>query len=91
MIAALPNISPDFSIYGGYYKRRIDDVKNLFTFDENAYFFGKLDYYLSEMIVASLSYQQTFAAVRDNNGAIISYEPQKRLQPEINFILPLGR
>lgn len=91
LVAALPNISPEFSIYGGYYKRKIDDLNNLFTFDENAYFFGKLDWYLTDMIVASLSYQQTFAAIRDEAGVIVSFEPQKRIQPEINFVLPLGR
>ena len=91
LVAALPNISKDFSIYGGYYKRKIDDLNNLFTFDENSSFFGKLDWYLTDMIVASLSYQQTFAAIRDSEGVVISYEPQKRIQPEINFILPLGR
>ena len=91
LVASFPNIDDKFSIYAGYYKRRINDAGEMFTFDENAYFFGQASYVLSDMIVLSLSYQQTFAAMRDEKNNVIGYTAQKRFTPQVNFIWPLGR
>lgn len=91
LVASFPNIDDRFSIYAGYYKRRIHDTKEIFTFNENAYFFGQASYVLSDMIVLSLSYQQTFAAIRDAQNTVIGYAAQKRFTPQVNFIWPLGR
>lgn len=91
LVASFPNIDDRFSIYAGYYKRRIQDTGELFTFNENAVFFGKASYVLSDMIILSLSYQQTFAAERDANNNVIGYVAQKRFTPQVNFIWPLGR
>lgn len=91
LVASFPNIDDRFSIYAGYYKRRINDTKEIFTFNENAYFFGQASYILSDMIVLSLSYEQTFAAIRDTDNNVIGYKAQKRFTPQVNFIWPLGR
>ncbi|MCC6866680.1 MAG: hypothetical protein IT280_11035 [Ignavibacteria bacterium] len=91
IVASLPNIGDKFSIYAGYYKRRIKGTSELFKFNENAYFFGQASYILSDMIVLSLSYQQTFAAVRDAKNNVIGYAAQKRFTPQVNFIWPIGR
>lgn len=91
LVAALPKAIERTSIYGGYYKRNIQDASEIFTFNQDAYFFGRLDYLLNDFMVFSLSYQQTFAPVRDVNNNIVDFTPQKRFQPEVNFIFPLGR
>lgn len=91
LVAALPKAIERTSIYGGYYKRNIQDASEAFTLNQDAYFFGRLDYLLNDFIVFSLSYQQTFAPVRDAQNNVIDFTPQKRFQPEINFIFPLGR
>jgi hypothetical protein len=41
-----------------------------------------------EYILVSIIYNWTFAPVRDDNRNIISYEPQKRIEPRISFIYP---
>jgi len=91
LVAALPKAIERTSIYGGYYKRNIQEASEIFTFNQDAYFFGRLDYLLNDFMVFSLSYQQTFAPVRDMNNNIVDFTPQKRFQPELNFIFPLGR
>lgn len=91
LVASLPNISDRFSIYAGYYKRRITDAKDIFTFNDNATFFGQASYILSDIIVLSLTYRQTFAAMRDADNNVIGYAPQKSFTPQVNFIWPLGR
>ncbi|MBS1514189.1 MAG: hypothetical protein JSS63_04130 [Bacteroidetes bacterium] len=91
LVAALPKAIEKTSIYGGYYKRNIQDASEIFTLNQDAYFFGRLDYLLNDFMVFSLSYQQTFAPVRDAQNNIVDFTPQKRFQPELNFILPLGR
>ena len=91
LVAALPKLIENMAIYGGYYKRRITDSKQIFTFDENAYFFGRLDYLFNNFIIFSLSYRQTFAAERDAQNNVIGYSPQKVVQPEVNFVFPFGR
>ena len=89
LVAALPKAIERTSIYGGYYKRNIQDASEAFTLNQDAYFFGRLDYLLNDFMVFSLSYQQTFAPVRDAANNIIDFTPQKRFQPELNFIFPL--
>lgn len=91
LVASFPNIDDRFSIYAGYYKRRINETSEMFTFNENAYFFGQASYILSDIVVLSLSYQQTFAAVRDANNNVIGYSAQKRFTPQVNFIWQFGR
>jgi hypothetical protein len=91
LVAALPKAIERTSIYGGYYKRNIQDASEIFTFNQDAYFFGRLDYLLNDFMTFSLSYQQTFAPVRDLQNNIIDFTPQKRFQPELNFNFPFGR
>lgn len=91
IVASFPNIDDRFSIYAGYYKRRIKEGKDVFTFNENAFFFGEASYLLNDFIILSLSYEQTFAAQRDSDNNITGYSAQKRFTPKVNFIFPLGR
>ncbi len=91
LVAALPKLITNMTLYGGYYKRRIKGSGQIFTLDENAYFFGRMDYLINNFMVFSLSYRQTFAAERDLQNNVIGYSPQKVLQPEVNFVFPFGR
>jgi hypothetical protein len=41
-------------------------------------------------MVVSLVYHWTFTPTRDADDNIIGYEPQKRIEPRIYFVIPFG-
>lgn len=85
-----PRYTPGyFELNAGYYRKGIKESGDLFTLNENAIFFGQMSYVLSRLFTASLTYRQTFAAIKDINGTVIGYEPQKSFQPELRLNLGL--
>jgi len=77
-----------FVARAGYDKVNIKDEKDLFTLDDRSYLFTEVGYKPIPYILVSLVYSWTFTPVRDPDKNIISYEPQKRIEPRISFIYP---
>ena len=72
----------------GYDKINIQDEKDAFTLDDRSYLFAEAGYKPVEYILVSLLYSWTYTPVRGNDDRIISFEPQKRIEPRISFIYP---
>jgi hypothetical protein len=74
----------------GYDKINIRGEKDLFTLDDRSYLFVEIGYKPVEYILVSMIYNWTFSPVRDSDKNIISYEPQKRIEPRISFYFPFS-
>jgi hypothetical protein len=79
-----------FLLRAGYDKVYIRSEKDLFTLDDRSYLFTELGYKPYPFMVVSLVYHWTFTPTRDADDNIIGYEPQKRIEPRIYFVIPFG-
>ena len=79
-----------FLVRAGYDKIHIQDEKDLFTLDDRSYLFFELGYKPIPYIIVSLVYNWTFTPIRDAGDNIISYEPQKRIEPRVSFVYPFN-
>lgn len=77
-----------FVLRAGYDKINIRDEKDIFKLDDRSYLFTELGYKPIEYILVSVVYNWTFTPIRDSNNNIISFEPQKRIEPRISFVYP---
>jgi hypothetical protein len=77
-----------FVLRAGYDKINIRDEGDLFKLDDRSYLFAELGYKPVEYLLVSMIYNWTFTPVRDVNNNIISFEPQKRIEPRISFVYP---
>ncbi|MFO7445144.1 MAG: hypothetical protein R6W90_02210 [Ignavibacteriaceae bacterium] len=77
-----------FLARAGYSKSNIKDEKDLFTLDDRSYLFTELGYKPMPYLLVSMVYSWTFTPVRGANDDVISYEPQRRIEPRISFIFP---
>ncbi len=85
------DISPQdlsFIARAGYDKTNIKNEKDLFTLDDRSYLYAELGYKPYPFMIVSMVYIWTFSPVRDQNDNIISYEPQKRIEPRVSFVFP---
>lgn len=78
-----------FILRAGYDKRNIKDEADLFKLDDRSYFFVETGYKPYPFLIVSLVYNWTFTPLRDADDNILSYEPQKRIEPRISFYYPL--
>jgi len=78
-----------FILRAGYDKINIEDEADLFTLDNRSYFFVEKGYNPYPFLIVSLVYNWTFTPVRDADDNIMSFEPQKRIEPRISFYYPL--
>jgi len=78
-----------YILRAGYDKINIRDEKDLFTLDDRSYLFVEAGYKPYSFLIVSLVYNWTFTPVRDNNDNIVSFEPQKRIEPRVSFYYPL--
>lgn len=86
------NLSPQGSpvvLMAGYDKINIEGWQDLVTTDDRSYLYAEIGYKPIEYIVVSTRYIWTFTPVRNSDNDIIGYEPQKRIEPRISFIIPL--
>ncbi|MFO7444761.1 MAG: hypothetical protein R6W90_00265 [Ignavibacteriaceae bacterium] len=60
----------------------------MFTLDDRSYLFTELGYKPMPYLLVSMVYSWTFTPVRGANDDVISYEPQRRIEPRISFIFP---
>ncbi len=79
-----------FLLRAGYDKINIRSEKDLFTLDDRSYLFFELGYKPYPFMVVSLVYNWTFTPVRDTDDNIVGYEPQKRIEPRVYFVVPFG-
>ena len=77
-----------FVLRAGYDKINIKSEKDMFTLDDRSYLFAEAGYKPVEYILVSIVYSWTYTPVRGNDDKIISFEPQKRIEPRISFIYP---
>lgn len=74
----------------GYDKINIQSEKDIFTLDDRSYLFTEVGYKPVEYILVSIVYSWTYTPVRGSDDKIISFEPQKRIEPRISFIYPFN-
>jgi len=79
-----------FVLRAGYDKINIQSEKDIFTLDDRSYLFTEVGYKPVEYILVSIVYSWTYTPVRGNDDKIISFEPQKRIEPRISFIYPFN-
>ena len=72
----------------GYDKINIQNEKDVFTLDDRSYLFAEAGYKPVEYILVSIVYSWTYTPIRGNDDRIISFEPQKRIEPRVSFIYP---
>ena len=72
-----------------YDKVNIIDFKDFVTTDDRSYLKAEIGYKPIEYLIISVVYQWTFTPVREGD-TIIGYEPQKKIEPRISFVFPLG-
>ena len=77
-----------FVLRAGYDKINIQNEKDMFTLDDRSYLFTEAGYKPVEYILVSIVYSWTYTPVRGNDDKIISFEPQKRIEPRVSFIYP---
>jgi hypothetical protein len=86
--AAIEPEGAPFVLRAGYDKINIQSEKDIFTLDDRSYLFTEAGYKPVEYILVSIVYSWTYSPVRGNDDKIISFEPQKRIEPRVSFIYP---
>lgn len=86
--AAIEPEGAPFVLRAGYDKINIQSEKDMFTLDDRSYLFTEAGYKPVEYILVSIVYSWTYTPVRGNDDKIISFEPQKRIEPRVSFIYP---
>ncbi len=84
-----PNTFP-IVVRGGYDKINIGSETEFFKLDDRSYLYFELGYKPYPYLLVSMVYQWTFSPVRDVNNNIVSYEPQKRIEPRVTFTYPFN-
>lgn len=74
----------------GYDKAGIDKFSDLFGTDDRSFAFAEAGYKFQRYFLVSVFYSWTFEPVRNNLNEIEGYKPQRRIEPRISFIYPIG-
>jgi hypothetical protein len=85
--ARLVDAIPSVFFRADYYKRDLGFETELFTLDDRSLSIVELGYYPYPYLLLSMIYQWTYLAVRDDGGAILRYEPIRRVEPRVTFQL----
>jgi hypothetical protein len=80
---------PLIYLSAGYDKKYITSNKDVFTLDERSLLYAEVGYKPYPFMIVSTLYTWTFAPVKDQNGNISGYTPQKRITPKVSFVFPL--
>ena len=76
---------PGILLAGGYDKKNIGSI---FKLDNNSLLYAQVGYKPMPYMVVSMFYQWTFTEVRDEkSGNVVGYEPQKRVEPRVEFVV----
>ncbi|MGB9663702.1 MAG: hypothetical protein ACPL25_02115 [Ignavibacteria bacterium] len=78
-------------VFRAYYdKVRIKDEKDIFNLDERSILTAELGYKPISYLLVSFLYQWTFAPEYDRSDKVIGYKTQKRIEPRVTLVFPLG-
>ncbi|HAP35203.1 MAG TPA: hypothetical protein DCQ28_04400 [Bacteroidetes bacterium] len=80
---------PVVMVSAGYDKRNIRNNKDVFTLDERSLLYAEVGYKPYPFMIVSTLYTWTFAPVKDTDGNITGYKPQKRITPKVSFVFAL--
>jgi hypothetical protein len=76
---------PGILLIGGYDKKNIGSI---FKLDNNSLLYAQIGYKPVPFLVVSTLYQWTWTEIRDEkSGNVVGYEPQKRIEPRVDFVL----
>lgn len=87
--ASVPRLIPHYILIAGYDRTGIDGMSDLFALDNRSLFYLEVGYQPMSFLVISLMYMWTYVPVTDAAGNV-SYEVQKRVEPRVSFVFPLG-
>lgn len=79
-----------YVLYAGYDKTGIQNESELFTTDERSHAYVEAGYKPYKFLIVSLVYHWTYLPVRDGSNNVIGYEPQKRIEPRVSFVMPFN-
>lgn len=79
-----------FIIRAGYDRINISSETDIFKLDNNSYLYAEYGYKVAKYLLLSMLYNWTYSPLRNSNGDIIGYKPQKRVEPRISFIYPVN-
>lgn len=77
-------------VRAGYDKVNIANDVDMFTLDDRSHMYVEAGYKPMPYMLVTLGYHWTFSPIRSANDDIVGYEPQKRLEPRVEFIMPLN-
>jgi hypothetical protein len=80
---------PLIHLSAGYDKKYITSNKDVFTLDDRSLLYAEVGYKPYPFMIVSTVYTWTFAPVKDKDGNISGYTPQKRITPKVSFVFPL--
>ena len=76
---------PGILLSAGYDKRNIGSI---FKLDNNSLLYAQVGYKPVPFLVVSMLYQWTWTEIRDKkSGNVVGYEPQKRVEPRVEFVV----
>ncbi len=79
-----------YVLYAGYDKTGIQSESELFTTDERSHAYIEAGYKPYKFLIVSLVYHWTFLPIWDSSNKVIGYEPQKRIEPRVSFVMPFN-
>lgn len=88
-INANAKVAENYVARAGYDKIKIDGESAIFKLDENSLLYAELGYKPYKFMMVSMLYTWTFTPLREagkDDGKIIGYETQKRIEPRVSFI-----
>ncbi|MEG8988976.1 hypothetical protein VJY32_04290 [Ignavibacteria bacterium 4148-Me] len=74
----------------GYDKMQIKNFADIFKMDNRSYLFAEFGYKIQKYFLLSVVYSWTYTPLRDKTDNIIGYKPQKKIEPRLSFIYPVG-
>lgn len=78
-------------VFRAYYdKVGIQDEQDIFTLDDRSILTAEAGYRPISYLLVSFIYQWTFAPEYDANDKVIGYKTQKRVEPRVSLVFPLG-
>lgn len=83
--ARLDELIPSVLFRADYYKRDLGFETELFTLDDRSLSIVEVGYFPYPYLLLSMIYQWTYLPVRNDDGAILRYEPIRRIEPRVTF------
>ncbi len=79
-----------YLVRAGYDKINIKDEGDIFKLDDRSHLYAEFGYKANEYLLLSIVYHWTFTPVRDAEDDVVDFVTQKKIEPRISFIYPIG-